>query len=54
MRKTIYYIGAGASFGKRNENGTILEDDAVEDYEADEDGGWGYGIDVRRKMDDGR
>ncbi len=25
MSKTIYYIGAGASFGKRDENGTILE-----------------------------
>lgn len=25
MSKTIYYLGAGASFGKRDENGTILE-----------------------------
>lgn len=25
MSKTIYYIGAGASFGKRDENGAILE-----------------------------
>ncbi len=25
MSKTIYYIGAGASFGKRDENGTIIE-----------------------------
>ena len=25
MSKTIYYIGAGASFGKRDENGAIME-----------------------------
>ena len=25
MSKTIYYIGAGASYGKRNENGGVIE-----------------------------